>query len=156
MSATLSNKFRKTVDPQRDALSNLLTMPPKGGLGDKKARLDYCGFPHLFDGVATSNNQGGFFISRKITDRANAQTLTRPYHRKDQLSMDTNSLPHKAQNGQKSRADKLSANLEEARTMEEHYRSLLLFWKNRRQGLESQIPLDDPFEEFLRGLSDDA
>lgn len=34
----------------------------------------------------------------------------------------------------------LSNQLDEARTMEEHYRALLLFWKKRRQRLEVQIP----------------
>lgn len=48
--------------------------------------------------------------------------------------------------------DTLSLELDEARTMEEHHRGLLLFWKRRRQRLESQIPLDDPFSEFLEGL----
>jgi len=61
-SATLLNEYGKPANPQGNALSNLLTMPLNGGLGDKKARPGY-GFPYLFGGVATSNNQGGFFIS---------------------------------------------------------------------------------------------
>jgi hypothetical protein len=62
------------------------------------------------------------------------------------------SLPLHGPNGQKS----LSNNLTQARAMEEHYRGLLLFWKSRRQRLEAQIPLDDPFKEFLKGLCNDA
>lgn len=34
----------------------------------------------------------------------------------------------------------LSYQLDQARQMEEHYRALLLFWKQRRQHLEAYIP----------------
>jgi hypothetical protein len=48
--------------------------------------------------------------------------------------------------------ERLSTQLDEARTMEEHYRALLIFWKQRRQRLESEILIDDPFSDFLKEL----
>lgn len=44
----------------------------------------------------------------------------------------------------------LSAQLDQARQMEEHYRALLLFWKQRRQHLEAQLPTDGVFDQFLQ------
>lgn len=44
----------------------------------------------------------------------------------------------------------LSAQLDQARGMEEHYRALLLFWKQRRQSLEAQLPTDGVFDQFLQ------
>lgn len=44
----------------------------------------------------------------------------------------------------------LSAQLDQARQMEEHYRALLLFWKQRRQYLEAQLPTDGVFDQFLQ------
>lgn len=49
----------------------------------------------------------------------------------------------------------ISVQLDQARAMEELYRGLLLFWKQRRQRLEMQIPTSDPFAEFLKELLDD-
>lgn len=43
----------------------------------------------------------------------------------------------------------LSAQLDQARQMEEHYRALLLFWKQRRQRLEAQIPNSNIFNQIL-------
>lgn len=51
--------------------------------------------------------------------------------------------------------ENLSTALDEARAMEEHYRALLLFWKERRQRLESQIPLDNPWQELLEEIASD-
>jgi hypothetical protein len=49
----------------------------------------------------------------------------------------------------------ISVQLDQAREMEEYYRALLLFWKQRRQRLEAQIVTDDPFTDFLKELLDD-
>lgn len=43
----------------------------------------------------------------------------------------------------------ISTQLDEARQMEEHYRALLLFWKQRRQNLEAQLPADNIFDQIL-------
>jgi hypothetical protein len=43
----------------------------------------------------------------------------------------------------------LSTQLDQAREMEAHYRALLLFWKQRRQWLESQIPGNSVFDQIL-------
>lgn len=43
----------------------------------------------------------------------------------------------------------LSYQLDQARQMEEHYRALLLFWKQRRQRLEAQLPGDNIFSQIL-------
>lgn len=43
----------------------------------------------------------------------------------------------------------LSIQLDQAREMEAHYRALLLFWKQRRQYLESQVPGGGIFEQIL-------
>lgn len=44
----------------------------------------------------------------------------------------------------------ISTQLDQAREMEAHYRALLMFWKQRRQWLESQIPDGGIFEQFLQ------
>lgn len=43
----------------------------------------------------------------------------------------------------------LSYELDRAREMEAHYRALLLFWKQRRQHLEAQLPTDNIFSQIL-------
>lgn len=43
----------------------------------------------------------------------------------------------------------LSNQLDQAREMEAHYRALLLFWKQRRQWLESQVPSGGVFDQIL-------
>lgn len=43
----------------------------------------------------------------------------------------------------------ISTQLDQAREMEAHYRALLLFWKQRRQWLESQVPTDNIFSQML-------
>lgn len=43
----------------------------------------------------------------------------------------------------------LSIQLDQAREMEAHYRGLLLFWKQRRQYLESQIPNNGILDQIL-------
>lgn len=48
----------------------------------------------------------------------------------------------------------LSSQLDEATQMEEHYRDLLLFWKQRRQKLQAQIP-NDSFQSLLEELFND-
>lgn len=105
-SATLLNSYGKPA-PQSSgaALSNLLTMPLCSGLGDKKARLDY-GFPYLFGGVATSNDQGGLFILAQIANRADACHVGPALNTKERLVslMSTLNLPHPAQNGQTPKA----------------------------------------------------
>lgn len=42
----------------------------------------------------------------------------------------------------------ISFQLDQARQMEEHYRALLLFWKQRRQNLEAQLPGDNIFDQI--------
>jgi len=49
----------------------------------------------------------------------------------------------------------ISQALDQAHEREEHYRALLLFWKRRRQRLETMIPSDNPLIEFTKGLVDD-
>jgi len=43
----------------------------------------------------------------------------------------------------------LSYQLDQARQMEEHYRALLLFWKQRRQYLEAELLGDNVFSQML-------
>jgi hypothetical protein len=72
--ARQSNEYDgKPATRQGNALSNLLTTPANPGLGDKQAQLDY-GFPYLFDGLASSNNQAGLFLfsAPQITGRFGA------------------------------------------------------------------------------------
>lgn len=43
----------------------------------------------------------------------------------------------------------ISIQLDQAREMEAHYRALLLFWKQRRQWLESQVPNGGVIDQIL-------
>lgn len=43
----------------------------------------------------------------------------------------------------------ISIQLDQAREMEAHYRALLLFWKQRRQYLESQVPGGGVLDQIL-------
>lgn len=44
----------------------------------------------------------------------------------------------------------ISTQLDQAREMEAHYRALLLFWKQRRQRLESQVPNGGVIDQILQ------
>lgn len=74
-STRLSNEYDgKPATLPGSALSNLLTTPLNGGLGDKQARLDY-GFPYSFDGLVNlKQSRRAVFISRQTTSRADAET----------------------------------------------------------------------------------
>lgn len=50
----------------------------------------------------------------------------------------------------------LSAELTQALQMEEYHREQLLWWKNRREFLESQIPINNPFYDFIQELPDNG
>lgn len=52
--------------------------------------------------------------------------------------------------------DNLSSELTQALDMEEYHREQLLWWKKRREFLEQNIPINNPFYDFIQELPDNG
>jgi hypothetical protein len=48
----------------------------------------------------------------------------------------------------------LSSELTQALAMEEYHRDQLIWWKSRREFLETQLPINNPFYDFIQEIPD--